>query len=152
MKIFLGADHRGFQLKNILKESLEAQGYQVFDVGNLVHDEGDDFTDFSASVARSVVAEDGSRGVFICGSGVGGCIAANKITGIRCGLAYSVKQVAAARNDDDINMVALPADYISEADARLMTEAFLQTPFSKLERYTRRIEKIASLEQESCSK
>jgi ribose 5-phosphate isomerase B len=152
MKIFLGADHRGFQLKNMLKESLEAKGYQVSDVGNLVYDEGDDFPDFSASIAHAVLKDEGSRGVFICGSGVGGCIAANKVPGIRCGLAYSVKQVAAARNDDDINMVALPADYVSEADARLMIDAFLQTPFSKLERYTRRIEKIASLEQESCSK
>src|SRR3990167_2156290 len=106
MKIYLGADHRGFQLKEELKQFLETN-YDVEDCGAFEKIESDDYTDFAIKVAEKVSSNEGSRGIVICGSGVGVDITANKFPKIRCGLGINREQIKAARNDDDVNVLAL---------------------------------------------
>src|SRR3989344_9563996 len=101
MKIYIGADHRGFELKEQLKNWLEQMGHHVEDCGAHEHALRDDYVDFAAEVGRKVTSEQGSRGVVICGSGAGVDITANKIKGVRCVLGFNIEQIRAARNDDN---------------------------------------------------
>jgi ribose 5-phosphate isomerase B len=144
MTIYIGADHRGYALKEIIKHRL--QNYAIHECGAETFTPGDDYVDYAAAVATAVMKDPNSRGVVICGSGVGVAIVANKIPGIRCGLGFSTEQVKASRADDDINILAIPADFVSEDEAFTQINIFLQTPFSQEERHKRRIEKIHQLE------
>ncbi|MBI2405370.1 RpiB/LacA/LacB family sugar-phosphate isomerase [Candidatus Gottesmanbacteria bacterium] len=148
MKIFLGADHRGFELKESLKPWLESLGHDVIDCGNTVYEKTDDYPDFSFAVADRVVAEAESRGIVICGSAVGVTIAANKVKGARCSPGLGVEEVARGREDDDLNILALSGDYMSEKRAKDMIQAFLSTPFKGDERHTRRLKKIKAREKQ----
>src|SRR3989344_7811450 len=114
MKIYLGADHRGFSLKEALKPALIRDGYGVEDVGAFVQDPNDDYPDFAYAVARRV-AEDTQnyRGVLICGSAAGMDVVANKVKGIRATVVSSRDSAIHARTDDDINIVALAGDVLS---------------------------------------
>ncbi len=148
MTIYLGADHRGFKLRERIKKQLADGGYDVVDLGNAALDPNDDYPDYAKAVAEKVAEHPGNdRGIVICGSGIGVDIAANKFRGIRCAFAMSVAQIAAARNDDDANMLALAADFLNEAAALLMVAKFLESPFNGDERYERRIKKISSFEK-----
>lgn len=146
--IYLGADHRGYQLKGKIKVWLGEWGYGFEDVGNKEIDPEDDYTDFALRVSEGIVGvkdvrgSGENRGILICGSGIGMSIAANRVRGVRCGLCSSVEQTVAARREDDINCLALGADYISEDLARQIVEAFLKTSFQEEERYIRRISKL----------
>ena len=147
MNIYIGADHRGFDLKEQIKKSLSDDAYTIVDVGaaRLVPD--DDFPDYAAKVAEGVAknpSED--RGIVICGSGFGVDIVANKFREIRSGLAATPDQVYQGRHDDNVNVLALAANFIDAATAFKIVKTFLSTPFAKEERYTRRIEKISKLE------
>lgn len=148
MIIYLGADHRGFNLKERLKDFLKNQGYEIFDAGNVRYDEADDYPDFAAALAQKISKDpDGSRGILICGSGVGVDVAANKFRGVRSALAISADQVYDARHDDNVNVLSLAADFTSEGDAEKLVQTFIETPFAeKEERFARRIEKIAQME------
>lgn len=147
MKVFIGADHRGFELKTKLIAWLKSNNYETEDCGAFEYDQTDDYPDFAKVVARKVVNEKGSSGIVICGSGAGMDIASNKIKGIRCSLGINENQVRAARRDDDLNMLALASDYISNfQDAQLLAKAFLETGFDASEKHQRRIEKIKNLE------
>ncbi|MEK7212288.1 MAG: RpiB/LacA/LacB family sugar-phosphate isomerase [Patescibacteria group bacterium] len=149
MVIYFGADHRGFNLKQGLIAFLGNQGYELADLGNTVLDEGDDYPDFAAAVAKKVsLNSEQSRGVLICGSGVGMDIAANKFRHIRAALGFSADQVFDARHDDDVNILCLPADFISDQDAQKMLKVFLETPFADDARFRRRLEKISQIENE----
>jgi ribose 5-phosphate isomerase B len=143
MTIYIGADHRGFNLKERLKVWIAEQGHEVVDCGNRVHDPNDDFPDFSFAVADKVSADAGSRGVVICGSGGGVTIAANKVKGIRCTTAVHVADVKHNRYADDINILALSADYTDFDEAKELMEAFLGIEFDPAERHVRRLNKIA---------
>ena len=146
MTIYIAADHRGFKLKEELKKFLEKKEYQVVDVGNHMLVPDDDYPDFAAMAAKKVAMDsEGSRGIVICGSGVGVDIVANRFKKIRCVLAFSVKQVIASRHDDNTNMLALAADYLTKRQAKKMMEVWLRTPFSGDERYRRRIAKIENI-------
>jgi len=145
--IYLGADHRGFELKEKLKEFFDELNFEYMDLGNLEHDPDDDFTKYALKVARSVEDHE-DRGIVICGSGVGVDEVANKVSGIRCGLAIDKEQIRAARHDDDINVLALAADHTSEDDAKEIVKIFLDTDFSDEERYKRRIHDIENIEEE----
>lgn len=147
MKIILGADHRGFELKQEIKKYLLSTNHTVFDVGELLPDASDDYPDFASKAAKYVLENPENRGIVVCGSGVGVCITANKFKGIRCGLGLMEQQVQAARHDDDINMLALASDYIIFDDARRMVDIFLQTPFEPTENHVRRLEKITRIEE-----
>lgn len=148
MKVFLGADHRGFHLKEGLTSWLKGQGHEVTDVGATELRTDDDYVDYGLAVATQIADQTSrlSLGIVICGSGVGICVTANKVKGIRCGLGLTVDQVKAARQDDNIQVLALAADFISEAQAREMVEIFLTTEFSGHDRHVRRLEKIAEIE------
>lgn len=151
MKVYLGADHRGFTLAEEIFVWLAEQNIAVVNVGATELIPSDDYVDYAQDVAQRVsqalgYSHEDTRGIVICGSGVGVDIAANKIKGVRCGLGFSVEQVRAARKDDDINILALPADFIDETQAKELVKVFLETPFSEEERHKRRIAKIKKIE------
>jgi len=147
MILYIGADHRGFQLKESLKQFLKEGGYTVTDMGAMSYDEGDDYVDFAKLVVEKVRADTyNSRGILICGSGIGVDIVANRYPNIRSALAFSVDQTIASRNDDDANVVSLPADFVDLEQAKKIVSIWLQTPFSNEEDHKRRIEKIRNID------
>lgn len=147
MNIYIGADHRGFDMKSRLVAELKSSGYTVIDVGASSLIAGDDYPDFARAVAENVAQDPaGRRGIVICGSGFGVDIAANKVKGVRAALAMSPDHISQGRHDDDVNVLALAADFISSEDASKMVKVFLITPFAKEERYVRRLWKIADIE------
>jgi ribose 5-phosphate isomerase B len=146
--IYLGADHRGFQLKERLKKRLEDEGFEVTDLGNDHLDPQDDYVDFAHKVADAVVEDGQNRGIVLCGSGVGVDIVANKVDGVRSALIEEEKLAASARRDDDANVLAMPADILDEEQAYGIAKIFLTTEFSGEERHERRLEKLAEVEEE----
>ncbi|MCA9389985.1 RpiB/LacA/LacB family sugar-phosphate isomerase [candidate division WWE3 bacterium] len=146
--VYLGADHRGFSLKEELKKYLDQKGYEYRDLGNVEYDPDDDYPDFVFPVANQVAdGESDHRGIVICGSGVGACVAANKIKGVRAGLVMSPEQAVKAREDDDVNILCLSADFEAREAVYEVVEAFLNTDFSNAARHIRRLEKIANREE-----
>lgn len=147
MIIYIGADHRGFKLKEELEVFLKESGYEVFDVGNTTEEAGDDYPDFAAAVAEKVGRDyENSKGVLICGSGAGMCIVANKFPAVRAAMATTSDQAFDARNDNDINILCLAANYTSADEAKRIVVTWLGTPFSGEERHARRIGKIKQIE------
>ncbi|MFA6511962.1 MAG: RpiB/LacA/LacB family sugar-phosphate isomerase [Patescibacteria group bacterium] len=136
--IYFGADHRGFHLKERLKAYLATRGFIVRDLGAHKRIATDDYATYGLRVARIVAKDPNSMGIVICGSGIGISVAANKIQGIRAGLAHSVAQAKAGRRDDLINILALAADFISTREAERMVNVFLTTPPGTSQRYHRR--------------
>jgi len=147
MVIYIGADHRGFTLKEMLKKFLKDQAYQVVDFGNEKLDENDDYFDFAFAVAKEVSKDPSfGKGILICGSGVGMDVTANKFRNVRASLCFSPDQAMAARSDDDANILILPADFIDEEMAKRIVAVWLQTKFDGKENHLRRIKKIENLE------
>jgi len=147
VKVYLGADHRGFELKNKLKEWLFKNNYEVEDCGPTEYVKDDDFIDYAVAVSKNTVDTANSRGVLICGSGAGVEITANKIKGVRCSLGQSDGQIAKARNADDINILALAGDFTGFDLAKNLVKTFLETGYDPAERHVRRINKISELEK-----
>ncbi len=145
--VFLGADHRGFELKEKIKKHLQNQGWQFQDLGNDHSDPSDDYVDFAHKVGDAVRINPDYRGIVLCGSGVGVDIVANKIDGIRCALVFDHQRAIQSRQHENANMMALPADTLSENQAWEMVRAFLETPFSADPRHVRRIDKIEQVEK-----
>ncbi len=145
MRIYIGADHRGFALKEQLKKYLAREGYEVVDKGNAQYDAEDDYPDYAKEVAEQVSGAPDARGILICGSGAGVAIVANKFKGIRAATITHAEQARMARSDEDINILALPADFLDEKTAQEIVQVFLTTAFSAAERHLRRIAKISSL-------
>ncbi|HBP51560.1 MAG: Ribose 5-phosphate isomerase [Candidatus Shapirobacteria bacterium GW2011_GWE1_38_10] len=143
--IYIAADHRGFRLKEELKKWLETELYEFRDLGAIEYDRDDDYPEIAIKLGETVVQDQG-RGILICGSGAGASIAINKVVGIRAGLCTSVKQVIAARTDDNINVLCLSSDWVSAEDNQKITENFLNTFFSSEERHLRRINQIKDYE------
>lgn len=150
MKVYIGADHRGFALKQQLIPWLTKKGYEVVDCGNMVEDPLDDFPDFSFAVAQNVTDDAGSRGIIICGSGGGVTIAANKVIGIRCATVSNDEEVKHNRENNDVNMIALASDYTPFKKATEFVEIFLTATFKGDAKYVRRIEKIGAYESACC--
>ena len=147
MTIYLGADHRGFALKEKLKQLLMNEAYDVVDLGAQTLVPTDDYPDYALAVAEAVGKNpDVDRGILICGSGFGVNIAANKLRGIRAVLPMSSDHAYVARHDDDANILALAADFTDGATVQKIVKTFLSTPFDREERYLRRVEKISKLE------
>ena len=147
MTIFLGADHRGFELKERIKAWLQEQGYGVEDIGAHALNSDDDYPDFALAVAEKVAQNpQGHRGLLLCGSGVGISVAANKIKGVRASLIPSPEIARMARNDEDINVMSLSGDFTDFETAKKIIGVFLETPFSAEERHQRRVGKIAQYE------
>lgn len=147
--IYIGADHRGWELKAKIARWLKGRGYDFEDLGAFEYDRDDDYVDFAVEVAQKV-AQNPERhwGILVCGSGVGMCVAANKVKGIRCGLGFEVDQVNQARKDDNINVLSIASDNIDEEKTLKLAEQFLETEFVESDKYLRRIEKVRRYEQE----
>ncbi|MDO3702058.1 ribose-5-phosphate isomerase [Micromonospora sp. C28SCA-DRY-2] len=146
MRVYLGSDHAGFELKVHLANHLATQGYDVVDVGPHAFDPDDDYPAFCLHTGDRVVADAGSLGVVIGGSGNGEQIAANKVAGVRAALAWNIETAQLAREHNDANIVAVGARQHTLADATAIVEAFLATPFSGNERHARRIAQVAEYE------
>lgn len=147
MKVYLGADHRGFALKNKIKSWLEKKDILHQDLGAEVEDSFDDYTEYASKVASMVGMDPKSRGVLLCGSGVGVDIVANKFDNVRSAVGINPYQIEAARKDDNVNILVIAADYTLEREAVKMLEKFLQTKFESSTRHNRRLGDIAKLEQ-----
>ena len=146
VRVYLGSDHAGFELKVFLVEHLTSLGHDVVDVGPDVFDADDDYPPFCIATALRVVADSGSLGVVIGGSGNGEQISANKVAGCRAALAWSTETAGLAREHNDAQVVGIGARMHSPAEAAQIVEVFLTTPFSGGERHSRRIRQIADFE------
>jgi ribose 5-phosphate isomerase B len=147
MTVYIGADHGGYALKEALKAALANEAYDVMDMGAAAPVEDDDYPDYASAVAKKVQENplDG-RGIVICRSGFGVDIVANKYDGVRAALATSPEHAYQGRHDDDVNVLALAADFIDEAVAIKAAKVFLVTPFARETKYSRRLEKIGKIE------
>lgn len=145
MTIYLGADHRGFALKERMERWLGRRGHRVIDVGDTTLKPRDDYPDFASPLARFVVKQK-ARGILFCANGVGVCIAANKVHGVRAAIAWSVAAARTSRADDDTNVLCIPSLIpIMDTPERIIT-AWLTTKFSGAARHKRRLKKVAALD------
>lgn len=141
--IYIGADHRGFKLKEEITKFLAEKKYPLEDMGNFSYDPNDDYTDFAKLVAGKVSEKPKeNKGILICGSGVGVDIVANKFHGVRSALADDIATAKQSREHDDTNVLSLPADEVDFEQAKKIITVWLETPFSNGEKYKRRINKI----------
>ena len=145
MKVFIGADHGGYQLKEQIKSWLDGWGYVYEDMGAMHLDPDDDYPDFILPVAVRVAKEKQALGIVIGRSGNGEAIAANKVAGIRAALCMNEKMARKARDSNNANVLALGADYIEENVARKVVKTFLETPFSQKVRHKRRLRKLSKI-------
>ena len=143
MKVIIGADHRGYELKGIIVEWLEKGGYDVVDVGATEYDENDDYVDFACQACESVVDEE--RAILICGSGHGVDIVANRYKHIRSILGFDKQVVVQGRKHENANVLSIPADWVSREEALTMADFFLTTDFSGEERHVRRLKKLEKI-------
>ncbi|WP_179956668.1 ribose-5-phosphate isomerase [Amycolatopsis anabasis] len=147
MRVYLGADHAGFELKNHLVAHLREQGHEVTDVGPRVYDAADDYPAFCIETARRVVADEGSLGIVIGGSGNGEQIAANKVAGARAGLAWNPEIARLTREHNHAQLIGVGARMHTTEEATEIVEAFLATPPSPDERHGRRVRQLLDYER-----
>jgi ribose 5-phosphate isomerase B len=149
MIIYLGSDHAGYHLKEKVEAHLLKHGYTVEDVGNKVLDPADDYPQFAFAAATKILGstDDDPRAVLLCGGGQGMAIAANRIRGIRAVVVWDEEQARLARNDNDANVLALPARVLEDDEKKAfdIIETWLTTPFSKAERHSRRLREIEEI-------
>jgi len=146
MKIGVAADHGGFALKEQIKPFLQELGMEVIDYGAYAIDELDDYPDLIVPMARALQAGEVSRAVAFCGSGVGACVAANKVRGVRACLITDHFSAHQGVEDDDMNMLCLGGRITGNSLAREIVEAFVGARFKTEEKYTRRLNKVKALE------
>ena len=146
MRIGIAADHAGFILKQQLTNALCKSGHEVVDFGPSSLNPEDDYPDYVVPLARSVASGEVERGMAICGSGVGACVTANKVKGVRAALVHDIFSAHQGVEDDDMNVICFGARVLGEALAWDLTEAFLAARFNNAERHQRRLKKVAALE------
>jgi len=146
--IYIGADHAGWELKEVIEEHLKEQDYKVIDMGNQNLVDGDDYPDFGHAVAKRVVADEGSHGIVICGSAQGICIVANKVRGVRAATGFNADVAKSAREDDNSNILCLPGRHIEKKEAIQIVDTWLGTEFSGAERHVRRLKKVEEIENQ----
>jgi RpiB/LacA/LacB family sugar-phosphate isomerase len=147
-RVALAADHAGFELKEKIAGYLEAKGFEVMDLGT--HDqEPVDYPDFARAIGVVLQEEKAERGILVCGSGVGACVAANKMPHVRAGLCHDTYSAHQGVEHDDINVLCLGARIIGEELAKELVMAFLSARFTGEERHVRRLAKIREMEAES---
>ena len=159
MKVYIGADHRGYKLKEEIFQYLVDEGFRVEDFGAYEYIKKDDYTEYAKKVAsvvgnhhsekeRPVHKKHGDvRGILLCGSGVGVDIVANKFDGVRASIGIEVEQIKRGRSDDDMNVLVIAADYTKSDEAKKMVKVFLETKFSGKARYKKRLEEIEKIEE-----
>ena len=152
MKLAIAADHAGYDLKALLVSWLRTAGHQVVDLGAHQLDPDDDYPDFAAAVAQSVQSGGAERGIVVCGSGVGACIAANKVSGIRACLCHDTYTGHQGVEHDDMNVICLGARIIGIELVKEILQAFLSANFVPEPRFHRRLEKLLELERQGIGK
>lgn len=141
--LYLAADHRGYQLKEKIKQWLNGLSLPYQDLGNDHYDENDDYPDFGKLAVQKVAENPNeNRAILICGSGIGMDIVANRYKGVRSALAWDKESAESSRHDDNTNVLSLSADFLDDETAQEIVKAWLETKFSGEEKYTRRIQKI----------
>ena len=152
MKVAIGADHGGYELKSDIAKLLESLGHEVIDQGAHKFDPEDDFPDFAAPVAASVQAGKAERGIIICGSGVGATITANKFPGVRAGLCHDTYSAGQGVQHDDMNVLCLGARVIGVALAVDLVKSFINARLESNEpRFQRRLDKVTAIEKNQIS-
>ena len=146
MKIGIANDHRGYELKQYLKEKLQELGYEVLDYGTFSTDSVD-YPEYAFKLSTNVVEKNVDYGIAICGSGIGISIACNKVNGIRCAKVSNVEEAKYTRIDNDANIVAL-GEKTEKEEALEIVKTFIETPFSNLEKHIRRINAIKEYEDQ----
>ena len=148
LRVALGADHGGFSLKNELVTRLH-ETFEVLDLGSRTFDRDDDYPDFALAVAQAVASGQAQRGILVCGSGVGACIAANKVRGARACLCHDTYSAHQGVEHDDMNILCLGARVVGTELAGELVDAFLKVNFSGETRHRRRLEKVLAIEQQA---
>lgn len=148
MRIGIAADHGGFDMKERMVVSLTSAGHEITDFGALRLDPADDYPDLVIPLAQAVVAGKVERGIALCGSGVGACIVANKVPGVRAALIHDNFSAHQGVEDDDMNIICLGSLVIGDAQAWELIQTFINARFSGAERHVRRLAKITALERE----
>ena len=146
LRVALGADHGGYLLKNELLARLQVQ-YDILDLGAHKYDPDDDYPDFAEVIAQAVASGKAQRGILVCGSGVGACIAANKVTGARACLCHDTYSAHQGVEHDDMNVLCLGARVIGIELAAELAEAFLKARFFQEKRHLRRLKKVLDIEK-----
>ena len=149
MRIHIGSDHAGLELKAALVEYLESKGHNVTDHGPYEFDAVDDYPDFCIPAAIATVADPGSLGIVLGGSGNGEQIAANKVKGVRAALAWSIETAQLAKEHNNANVVGIGGRMHSIDECKRIIDAFIETPFTNDERHIRRINKITKYEDKA---
>jgi ribose 5-phosphate isomerase B len=148
-RIGIAADHGGFGLKEDLAKELRESGYEVIDFGNTLLKEDDDYPDYVIPLAKAVANGEVERGIAVCGSGVGACVASNKVRGVRACLISDTFSARQGVEDDNMNLICLGGRVIGHSLASVIVRTFLDAHFSGLERHMRRVGKVARLEDKS---
>ena len=146
MRIAIGADHAGYDLKNYLYEKIESMGHSIVDVGAHTLDPDDDYPDFAKAVGKQVSSQESDRGILVCGSGVGASIAANKIVGIRASICHDIYSAHQGVEHDDMNILCIGALVVEKNLALELASNFIKAKFSGKERHIRRLNKVSELE------
>jgi ribose 5-phosphate isomerase B len=146
MRIAVASDHAGFALKSVVIDELKKQGQEVIDFG-VDSPASVDFPDYAERVGRALQYQQAERGILICGSGVGMCIAANKLAGVRASIAHDIYSAHQGVEHDSMNVLCLGSRVIGDELARELVRAFVQAEFQREERFLRRMEKIGALEK-----
>jgi ribose 5-phosphate isomerase B len=147
MKIGLATDHGGYILKEPMLKALRDSGHEVEDFGAYRLDPGDDYPDFVIPLARAVAKGEVERGIAICGSGVGACVAANKVTGVRSALIHESFSAHQGVEDDDMNLLCLGGRVVGFALAWEIIQIYLAAHYARAERFERRLAKVAAIER-----
>ncbi len=147
MRIAVGADHGGFSLKADIIALLQKAGHEVVDVGAHTLNSSDDYPDFARAAGQAVQRGDAERGIIICGSGVGACVAANKLRGIRAGICHDTYSAHQGVEHDNMNVLCLGARVVGVELARELVRAFIGAQFSGDERHARRLAKVTAMEE-----
>ena len=148
MRVAVGGDHAGFEMKNLIVEHVKSLGHSVVDAGAYEYDALDDFPDFAEAVAVRVADGRAERGLIVCGSGVGASVAANKVRGIRAGLCHDTYSARQGVEHDDMNVGCIGARIIGEELAKEVVSAFLSARFiEEEEKYVRRLNKVLAIER-----
>lgn len=146
MKIAIACDHGGFPLKNLIADLVKAAGHEVVDLGAYKNDPKDDYPDFALAVGTAIKNKQADRGILTCGSGVGACVAANKIKGVRACVCHDTYSAAQGVEHDDLNVLCMGGRIIGEETVKSLVKAFLGAKFSGEERHQRRLDKVLAIE------
>ena len=147
MKVGIGADHGGFELKEMLRDYLKTQGHEMVDFGAELLAQGDDFPDYVIPLAQAVANGEVERGIAVCGSGVGACIAANKVSGVRAALITDHFSAHQGVEDDNMNVMTIGGRVVGFNVAQELVTSFLNAKFIGAERHLRRLEKVHQIEK-----